>query len=233
MTRCAIMQPTYLPWAGYFNLAARVDVFVFLDDVQFERRSWQSRNRILLHGREHLLTVPVCKASRETRIADILVDPHSSWREAHWQTLATAYTKAPHGRQMLSLLEPLYTGSDARELAAWNQAIIELLAGGLGLAPRWVRASELGCGGQRSAHLHALCRAVGCDDYLSPQGSKAYLSDDGFESNGDVRLHFQEYTLVPYPQYRSDAFVSHLSLIDVVANHGFDFSRHYVMGESA
>ena len=51
---CAIMQPTYLPWSGYFNLMARVDVFVLLDDVQFERRSWQSRNRILVNGHEVL-----------------------------------------------------------------------------------------------------------------------------------------------------------------------------------
>lgn len=233
MSRCAIMQPTYLPWAGYFNLAACVDVFVLLDDVQFERRSWQSRNRILLQGREHVLTVPVCKVPRDTRIADILVDPHSHWRGAHWQTLVTAYAKAPHGKQVLALLEPVYTGGDIRELATWNQSIIQLLAGGLGLAPRWVRASELDCGGQRSEHLLALCRAVGCDEYLSPQGSRAYLADDGFESSGDVRLQFQDYAPLPYPQHRADAFVSHLSLVDVVANQGFDFSRHYVMGKSA
>jgi WbqC-like protein family len=46
MTVCAIMQPTYLPWVGYLDLIDRVDVFVFLDNVQFERRSWQQRNQI-------------------------------------------------------------------------------------------------------------------------------------------------------------------------------------------
>ena len=50
MTTCAIMQPTYLPWSGYFDLASQSDVFIFLDDVQFERRSWQTRNRILQNG---------------------------------------------------------------------------------------------------------------------------------------------------------------------------------------
>ena len=44
----AISQPTYLPWVGYFALIDSCKKFVFLDDVQFDRRSWQQRNRILL-----------------------------------------------------------------------------------------------------------------------------------------------------------------------------------------
>jgi hypothetical protein len=56
---CAIMQPTYFPWAGYFSLLGMVDVFVFLDDVQFVRGSWQNRNRVLVAGEEHWITFPV------------------------------------------------------------------------------------------------------------------------------------------------------------------------------
>jgi hypothetical protein len=54
----AIMQPTYLPYLGYFHLIAEADVFIFLDDVQFARRSWQSRNRILGAGGEVMLSGP-------------------------------------------------------------------------------------------------------------------------------------------------------------------------------
>lgn len=42
----AIMQPTFAPWLGYFDLLDRVDVFVLLDDVQLSRQSFQTRNRI-------------------------------------------------------------------------------------------------------------------------------------------------------------------------------------------
>ena len=72
--RCAIMQPTYLPWAGYFNLISQVDRFVFLDDVQFEKQSWQTRNRILLQGEECLISVPV----RKTRHTDSR-SPDQQW----------------------------------------------------------------------------------------------------------------------------------------------------------
>ena len=44
--RCAIMQPTYLPWLGYFDLIKQVDIFVLLDNVKLEKRSWHVRNRI-------------------------------------------------------------------------------------------------------------------------------------------------------------------------------------------
>ena len=46
MQSVAIMQPTYLPWAGYFALMDSVDTFVILDSVQFSKRSWQQRNQI-------------------------------------------------------------------------------------------------------------------------------------------------------------------------------------------
>ena len=50
MTKVAIMQPTYLPWAGYFGLMMASDIFIFLDNVQFEKRGWQQRNqRLVLH----------------------------------------------------------------------------------------------------------------------------------------------------------------------------------------
>lgn len=55
--KCGIMQPTYLPWSGYFNLISSVDIFVFLDDIQFNRRSWQTCNRVLLRGEEYMLSV--------------------------------------------------------------------------------------------------------------------------------------------------------------------------------
>ena len=38
MTKVAIMQPTYLPWAGYFGLMMASDIFIFLDNVQFEKK---------------------------------------------------------------------------------------------------------------------------------------------------------------------------------------------------
>ena len=50
--KIAISQPTYLPWQGYFALIDYVDEFIFLENIQFNKRSWQQRNKIINNGKE-------------------------------------------------------------------------------------------------------------------------------------------------------------------------------------
>ena len=33
-----ILQPSYIPWRGYFDQIGRADLFVFYDDVQYDKR---------------------------------------------------------------------------------------------------------------------------------------------------------------------------------------------------
>ena len=80
---CSIMQPTYLPWAGYFNLISSSDFFVFLDDVQFSKQSWQNRNRILIGDKMHWLTVPVLRENLKDKIYKIKIDDTRNWRKKH------------------------------------------------------------------------------------------------------------------------------------------------------
>jgi hypothetical protein len=222
------MQPTYLPWAGYFNLIAQVDVFVFLDDVQFERQSWQTRNRILLQGREHLLVVPAARLSLGTRIDQARVAEDPRWRSDHWKTLAAAYGKAPFGAQTLDLLRPFYEGPAPSLLAEFNEGLVSAIAGAIGLDTRTVRASSLGCGGKRSDHVAQICAAIGCDEYLSPQGAREYLEQDGFPGNSGVRLLFQRFDPAPYAQRGAREFVPRLSLVDLLANLGSAATLRYV-----
>jgi hypothetical protein len=233
VSTAAIMQPTYLPWSGYFQLMAQADVFVLLDDVQFNRTSWQCRNRILLHGAEHMLTVPVTGASLGTPINEVRLMPRP-WAVKQWATLQAAYGKTPHGPEMLALLAPVYAqAAEFSLLVDWNQALIAVLAKALGIDTPLLRSSTLGREGQRSARLLALCEHLGASDYLSPRGSMAYLTEDDFAGNGRITLHYQDYTPPPYAQRKADGFVSHLSVVDVIAQQGTDFARRYVRGQIA
>lgn len=228
--KCAIMQPTYLPWSGYFNLVASVDRFVFLDNVQFERQSWQSRNRILLQGREHLLAVPVERAALDTPISEIVTsERRSNWRRDHWKTLCSAYAKSSHGRELLELLEPFYTeDSEQTWLASWNRRIIECIARALAIETVFLSAADLRCEGERIQRLVAICETLGADSYLSPRGAAGYLEDDGFEHATTVSLELQSFTPRVYPQYRVNTFTSHLSIVDVIANLGLAGALAYV-----
>lgn len=229
---CAIMQPTYLPWAGYFNLIASVEYFVFLDDVQFEKQSWQSRNRILLDGKEHLLSLDIKRTPKNTVIKNIYMNEKQNWQIKHWKTLKSAYKKARYSDEVFSILAPIYTSEIQLSLSEFNQHIIKKISHLLGLNVNFLRASDLSCHGKRSQHLLEICAKMDCDQYLSPIGSKEYLLADKFEDQTSVRLFFQNYTPAAYPQYKSDTFVSHLSIIDVIANIGIQDTKKYILNKS-
>src|ERR1700676_1677029 len=74
----AIMQPYFLPYLGYFRLFAASDLFVIYDCVQFPRRGWVHRNRLLdAAGVERWLTLPLEKAPQDVLIRDLGFPPNA------------------------------------------------------------------------------------------------------------------------------------------------------------
>jgi hypothetical protein len=226
--KIAIMQPTYLPWAGYFNLLSQVDAFVFLDDVQFSRQSWQQRNRIVVNGQPLVLSVPVLTSDRGPQsIREVRVDENKNWRKKHLRTLQQAYAKHPFGEQAVGVVEAVITvGSDL--LADINIGLITGFCRALELTASLHRSSELAIAGARSERLLKICRLFEADTYLSPCGSKEYLEEDGVFADNDVALRYQEFTPHPYPQRGVDEFISHMSIVDLVANAGPRGAKEYV-----
>ena len=218
MVTAVIMQPTHLPWVGYFDLMEQCDVFVFLDSVQFARRSWQQRNRIKTSQGELLLTVPVVsKGLREQRICDTHIDRAVEFEKKHAASIRAAYAKAPY-YEKISAGYKLITEKKHQMLADLNIELIEWLANILGIERKTVRSSSLAVSGKRSELLLEICRSVGADRYLSPLGSKEYLEDDALMTQDRaIELLFHEYAPVEYPQLHGD-FIPSLSAIDLVMN---------------
>jgi hypothetical protein len=217
----AIMQPTYLPYLGYFDLIQRADVFVFLDDVQFERRSWQSRNRILTAEGERMLSVPVRKHAQDTRIDAIETADETGWRAEHLTTIRHAYARRPGFAEGIAFLEETLVGGRLVDLHA---GLIEQAARRLGLQTQFVRASTLGCGGKRSDHLLEICRATEAEEYLSPMGSADYIAADGAFAAASLPVRFNSFVEVAYDQGRP-TFTPYLAFIDAVMNLGWDGTR--------
>ena len=103
--RIAIVQSSYIPWKGYFDLIAAVDEFVLLDDVQYTKRDWRNRNRIKSSSGPVWLTIPVVVSGRfEQRVCDVLVSD-GRWNEKHWRSIRASYARAPYFRASLSSLK--------------------------------------------------------------------------------------------------------------------------------
>src|SRR5580704_13507949 len=179
MTTCAIMQPTYLPWVGYLDLIDRVDVFVFLDNVQFARRSWQQRNQLRgAHGLEWI-SVPVLKAGRrDQRLCEVEIQV-DDFPNNHIATIERLYQRSAHfGAHWPGLRSIIAKAPECANLNTLNQDIIRYLCTAFGIERRIEVATKLGVDGRRSELLASLCRAVLADRYLSPPGSVAYLLED-------------------------------------------------------
>jgi len=219
----AIMQPTYLPYLGYFHLIAAADVFVFLDDVQFARRSWQQRNRILGAGGEVMLSVPVQKTDRGAAISEIQLSDAEPWRDKHLASIRHSYAKRPHFAEGVAFLEEQFA-RPLTGLADLNCGLIEAAAARLDLGAEFVRASTLATPGHRSDHLLAICRAVGATDYLSPMGSHDYMEDDGVFAAAGFPARFQGFVEIAYPQGH-EPFVPYMAFIDAVMNLGWAGTR--------
>jgi hypothetical protein len=209
-------QPNYLPWIGLFAKIAASDRFAIVDHVQYIRRSVITRNRILgVDGRPVELRVPVITAGRpRQRIADVEIDDHEPWRRKHWKSLRFCYRGAPHFAEHAPFFEELYARRHER-LADLNVAILRYLLGAFGIDTPAERTSEREVKGRKTHLLVGLCRAFGCDTYLSGAGARKYVDEEVLRAAG-VAHRFQAFTHPVYGQRPGRPFVSHLSAVDLL-----------------
>jgi len=220
MSSIAIMQPTYIPWAGYFNLISKVDYFVFLDDVKIEKQSWQVRNKIISDHQERYISLPV-RGSRNQMIKEVQLNDSIPWRKKHTKLLEHTYAKHPLGKTCLLKVLPTINSNKITSLATLNIEIIKTISKELGFNPIFHLSSQLNTVGERSKRLLSLCKELSCDHYFSPAGSKAYIEKDGYFSNSNISIEFQNFTPPVYRQLNQPKFVPYLSIIDMVANIGW------------
>ena len=227
MLTVAIQQPTYLPWLGYFEQIARADVFVLLDTVQFEQRSWQNRNRLrTVAGEPFWLTVPVDDLPLDTAIKDVTIARRDrTWRRKHLGSIRASLGAAPEFKRYFPAIEA-WVGADTTSLAELNIAGIGLMVEWLGLKTRLVRASDLDVLGASSKLVLAICRKLAATHYYSAAGSATYLDRSLFDAAG-IQVSFQNWTHPVYPQGAGE-FVPQLAAIDALFRCGPDAVRGFI-----
>jgi hypothetical protein len=217
--KIAICQPTYLPWLGYFDLLDQVDAFVLLDDVQFEKRSWQQRNRIKGPSGLIWLTIPVIVHGRyEQRIREVQIE-NGGFAPKHLRALEMNYRRASFFNSYLPTVASVL-GKTQRWLSELNVELIRVAADILRFRTPVVLASSLEQGGKRTELLANICTEVGATEYLSPIGSAAYLLDElHVLTDRGIKVTFHNYT---HPEYRQlfPPFVPYACVLDLLFNEG-------------
>jgi hypothetical protein len=224
-TIAAIMQPTYLPWIGYFDLIDSVDTFVFLDDAQVLKRSWGVRNRILAQNGETFLTVPLSghKHGGGSAFVDTRIDSDQQWAKTHLATIRHAYAKAPHFAEVFTDLEALLLAGHST-IGALNEDFIGTTARRIGITTPFLKSAQLqGTEGRKDDRLLSICRAIGANTYVAAPGSAAYIEQEqegGAFAGAGVAILYHNFVHPVYPQ-RQDEFVSHMSIVDLLMNCGY------------
>jgi hypothetical protein len=227
-----ILQPSYIPWRGYFDQIRRAEVFIFYDDVQYDKHGWRNRNQIKTpHGRQWL-TIPVHSGGVTQGIAikDVRIDWSKSWPDQHFKSLSASYGRAPHFRKYQPLLEAFYNRRDTC-IADFTIATTIELARELGITQtRFMRSSELeGIVGSKTDRLIQILARVGADQYLSGPSARDYIDGSKFEKAG-IGLEFMEYSYPDYPQLYPP-FDPHVTILDLLLMTGTKAFHYLGEGE--
>jgi len=213
-----ILQPSYIPWRGYFDQICRADLFVFYDDVQYDKRGWRNRNQIKTARGKQWLTIPVhCRGSQTENIPinQIRIVWENPWNADHLKSLQYSYARAPYFDQYRPLLNEFYGRRD-EFLADFTIDFTEAITRELGNShTRFIRSSKIeGIHGQKTNRLIEILKAVGATHYISGPSAQNYIEPGKFDTAG-ITLEYMKYNYPEYPQIHSpfDPFVSILDLL--------------------
>lgn len=225
--KCAIMQPHYLPWPGYFNLMSKVDKYIFLDDVQFSKNSWQSRNQIIINNHKKWITIPTKKSSLKTNINNKLIDFSKNWQLKQSKTIIQAYSKHSYIKDLEELMNFCNT-IKLLNLSDYNIEILKFLSFKLNIKVEFIKSSVFNSKKERTYRVIEILEKIKASEYLSPIGAKDYLEQDKFNEITKVKLKFNDFQSMPYVQKKFKSFLPNLSIIDLIANLGWTEATRYV-----
>ena len=227
MKKVAIIQSSYIPWKGYFDIIHDVDCFIFLDDVQYTNRDWRNRNKIKTNSGETWLTIPL-GSHRDKRIDEVTFTD-LKWREDHLRSIEHFYKKAAHFPKYYDMVRDLYFQEDWTHLFEFNQNFIKKFSREiLGLQTAFYNSSDLNVDKSKLDKILGLLEAVNGEHYVSGELAKNYISDDEFIKR-NIRLQYKDYS--GYPEYTQlfPPFSHYVSVLDLLFNMG-DELRYYIWG---
>ncbi len=220
MKKVAILQSNYIPWKGYFDIINMVDEFILYDDMQYTRRDWRNRNKIVAGGKLQWLSIPVDKKGKyyqkinETKVLDC------KWAQSHWKAIQTNYARAAYFKDYKEKIRKIYSVCQEEEyLSKVNYSFIREICEILGIRTKITWSSDYALSAGKTERLIHLVKSAGGDCYLSGPAAKGYIEVEKFMQSG-IRLEWMDYS--GYPEYTqlSESFEHGVSILDLIFNEG-------------
>ena len=213
----AIHQPEYLPWLGFFKKMMNVELFVFLDDVQFRKKGWQNRNRIRINDGTTLLSIPVHTHSYP-KINEVTIDNEKNWSIRHKKSILYNYARAPYFDEIKDFIESIFE-KKFQYLVDLNTEIIKFIMNELEIKSKIVFSSELEISKKGSDRVLDICKAVEADHYITGTfWAESNLRVEEFKKS-NIDVEFQKFQHPIYKQIHGE-FIPEMSIIDLLFNEG-------------
>lgn len=214
--KVAIMQPYFVPYIGYFQLMNAVDEFVIYDNIQYTKRGWINRNRILVNGKDQYFSLPLKKDSDFKNVNErFLLDDFELEKVKLLRKLKGAYQKAPFFDETYLLLEKIFF-FDSKNLFEFIFNSINQFADILGIKSKITVSStiEINHNLKSEDKVIAICKKLNAKIYINPAGGVKLYSSNRFKKEG-LKLLFADSIISEYKQFEN-IFVPRLSIIDVL-----------------
>ena len=215
MKTVSIHQPQYLPWYFYFQKIIDSDIFIFLDNVDYQKNGLQNRNQIKTQNGAHWLTIPVNRKSG-SKINQMKTDKKLNWVKKHLQTINENYNKSSLYLENKHEFENIYK-VNAENLSNLNIELIKFFLKLMKINKNIMLASELDVRGSKSELICNLCKKVGAEIYISGDGGKNYLQHKFFIKE-NIKIKFMKKSKIKsYQQLiNTNNFIENLSILDLI-----------------
>lgn len=217
MKKGIITQSNYIPWKGFFYSLANVDVFVIYDDMQYTRRDWRNRNKLIGGNGPKWQSVPVdVKGNFHVKIKDVVVSSNN-WKKDHINFLLNNYRKAKNFKLLMPWLEEIYDKVASKYLTDINEYFIREINDRLGIKVEIRRSSEFVLAEGKTERLLNICADLGIDKYYSGPAAKAYV-DEGLFASKNVLVEYWDYSLFESYNQLWSGFEHGVSVLDLMFN---------------
>ncbi|MEH2930379.1 WbqC family protein [Candidatus Ventrimonas sp. KK005] len=222
MKKIAILQSNYIPWKGYFDIINMVDEFILYDDMQYTRRDWRNRNKIVTKDGLLWLSIPVISKGKfyqkikETKVSD------NNWADNHWKAIQCNYSKTTYFDLYADRIKKIYDlCKNIVFLSEINYIFMKEICDILGIQTKITWSSDYHLVDGKTERLVGLVKEAGGNIYLSGPSAKNYIDPELFCEAG-IGLEWMDYT--GYPEYtqQSDEFEHHVSVLDLIFNEGIE-----------
>ena len=217
--KVAIVQSSYIPWKGYFDIINSVNEFILFDNVQFTRRDWRNRNKIKTPNGTQWLTIPVdVKGKYHQSICETKIK-NPEWKIKHWATIRHNYRRAKYFNTYKDFFETLFLDRDEKYLSNINYHFIVNINKLMGIQTKISHSMTYSLVGEKTEQLLKICKEAGATHYISGPAAKNYLDVKLFREE-NIAVEWMEYS--GYPEYRQlfPPFEHSVSIIDLIFNEG-------------